>query len=54
MSAATPLIRRLNDGADAFSKNQRVLARYVLAHYQSVAFATVAQLATQSGVTTHS
>jgi DNA-binding MurR/RpiR family transcriptional regulator len=50
MSAATPLIRRLNDGADAFSKNQRVLARYVLANYQSVAFATVAQLATQSGV----
>ncbi len=50
MSATTPLIRRLNDGADAFSKNQRVLARYVLANYQSVAFATVAQLATQSGV----
>jgi DNA-binding MurR/RpiR family transcriptional regulator len=50
MSAATPLIRRLSDGADALSKNQRVLARYVLANYQSVAFATVAQLATQSGV----
>ena len=50
MRAATPLIRRLNDGADGFSKNQRVLARYVLANYQSVAFATVSQLATQSGV----
>jgi DNA-binding MurR/RpiR family transcriptional regulator len=50
MSAATPLLRRLNEGANDFSKNQRVLARYVLANYQSVAFATVAQLATQSGV----
>ncbi len=50
MNAATPLIRRLNDGADGFSKNQRMLARYVLANYQSVAFATVAQLADQSGV----
>jgi DNA-binding MurR/RpiR family transcriptional regulator len=50
MSAATPLLRRLNEGANAFSKNQRVLARYVHANYQSVAFATVAQLAEQSGV----
>ena len=50
MSAAAPLIRRLKDGADGFSKNQRVLARHVLANYQSVAFATVAQLAEQSGV----
>ncbi len=50
MRAATPLIRRLKDGADGFSKNQRVLARHVLANYQSVAFATVAQLAEQSGV----
>src|SRR6478752_4848713 len=50
MSAVTPLLRRLNEGATDFSKNQRVLARYVLANYQSVAFATVAQLATQSGV----
>lgn len=45
-----PLIRRLKDGADAFSRNQRVLARYVLRNYESVAFATVSQLAEQSGV----
>src|SRR3954464_15410423 len=50
MSAATSLLRRLNEGAQDFSRNQRVLARYVLANYQSVAFSTVAQLATQSGV----
>src|SRR4051812_33269807 len=50
MSAVTPLLRRLTEGGDDFSKNQRVLARYMLANYQSVAFATVAQLADQSGV----
>ena len=50
MRAQTSLIRRLKDGADGFSKNQRVLARHVLANYQAVAFATVAQLAEQSGV----
>ncbi len=50
MPNATPLLRRLKDGAGAFSKNQRVLARHVLANYQSVAFATVSQLAGQSGV----
>lgn len=48
--AEAPLIRRLKEGADTFSKNQRVLARYVLNNYQSVAFATVAELAQQSGV----
>lgn len=50
MTAETPLIRRLREGADAFSRNQRVLARYVLGNYQSVAFSTVTQLARQSGV----
>ena len=50
MSTDTPLVRRLKEGADGFSRNQRLLARHVLANYQSVAFATVAQLATQSGV----
>ncbi|MEO7728846.1 MAG: MurR/RpiR family transcriptional regulator [Burkholderiales bacterium] len=50
MQAELPLIRRLKDGAEAFSKNQRVLARHVLANHQSVAFATVSQLAEQSGV----
>src|ERR687886_831080 len=50
MPAEAPLIRRLKEGADAFSKNQRVLARYVLNNYQSVAFATVSELAQQSSV----
>lgn len=50
MQDQTPLMRRLRDGAEALSKNQRALARHVLANYQSVAFATVAQLAEQSGV----
>lgn len=50
MSAEAPLIRRLKDGAEVFSRNQRRLARFVLANYQSVAFATVSQLAQQSGV----
>ena len=50
MPAQPPLLKRLTEGADAFSKNQRALARYVLRNYESVAFATVSQLAQQSGV----
>ena len=50
MPADAPLIRRLKEGADALSKNQRVLARHVLKNYESVAFATVSQLAEQSGI----
>ena len=50
MSADAPLIRRLKEGADAFSKNQRTLARYVLKNYESVAFSTVSELAEASGV----
>ena len=50
MPTEAPLLRRLKDGADAFSKNQRALARYVLKNYESVAFATVSQLAEVSGV----
>jgi DNA-binding MurR/RpiR family transcriptional regulator len=45
-----PLLKRLTNGADAFSRNQRTLARYVVKNYESVAFATVSQLAQQSGV----
>jgi DNA-binding MurR/RpiR family transcriptional regulator len=45
-----PLLRRLKEGADVFSRNQRTLARYVLRNYESVAFATVSQLAEASGV----
>lgn len=50
MPSSVPLLRRLKDEAGGFSKNQRALARHVLANYQSVAFATVAQLAPQAGV----
>lgn len=50
MPADAPLVRRLKEGADAFSKNQRTLARHVLKNYESVAFATVSQLAEESGV----
>ena len=50
MLAEAPLTRRLKNDAERFSRNQRVLARYVLANYQSVAFSTVTQLAEQSGV----
>jgi DNA-binding MurR/RpiR family transcriptional regulator len=46
----TPLMRRLRDDASTFSRNQRALARYVLANYESVAFATVSELAEQAGV----
>src|SRR5512132_3568274 len=48
--AEAPLLRRLKDSGDVLSKNQRTLARYVLKHYESVAFATVSALAQQSGV----
>jgi DNA-binding MurR/RpiR family transcriptional regulator len=50
MAADAPLIRRLKDSADVLSKNQRTLARHVLRNYESVAFATVSELARQSGV----
>lgn len=50
MPADAPLIRRLKHGADALSRNQRVLARHVLKNYESVAFATVSQLAGEAGV----
>lgn len=50
MPASVPLLRRLRDEAGIFSKNQRQLARHVLANYQAVAFSTVAQLAPQAGV----
>src|SRR5687767_11878282 len=50
MPADAPLLKRLTEGADAFSRNQRALARYVLKNYESVAFATVSDLAEQSSV----
>ena len=45
-----PLLRRLQDGAGRFSRSQRELARFMFTDYQSAAFATVAQLAAQTGV----
>ena len=48
--ADAPLVQRLKEGADGFSRNQRTLARYVLRNYESVAFATVSQLAEAAGV----
>lgn len=50
MKSETDLLRRLTDGAHAFSANQRSLAKYVQTHYQTVAFSTVSDLAKQSGV----
>ena len=50
MAAEAPLLHRLKDSADVLSKNQRALARCVLKNYESVAFATVSELARQSGV----
>jgi DNA-binding MurR/RpiR family transcriptional regulator len=50
MQTSTPLMRRLKDEAGLFSRTQRLLARHVLAHYQSVAFANVSQFAAQAGV----
>lgn len=50
MPTEAPLLRRLRDDAEALSRNQRMLARFVLANYQSVAFWTVTELAAQSGV----
>jgi DNA-binding MurR/RpiR family transcriptional regulator len=46
----TDLLRRLAKGAEGYSANQRVLAKYVQSHYQTVAFSTVSQLAELSGV----
>ena len=50
MPADPPLIRRLKEGVDGFSRNQRVLARYVLANHQAVAFSTISQIAENTGV----
>ena len=50
MPPEATLLRRLEESAGAFSTNQRVLARYVAGNYQSVAFATITELAAQSGV----
>lgn len=50
MDRHEPLLARIERSAQTFSRSQRTLARYVASHYQSVAFATVAQLARTTGV----
>lgn len=50
MRSETDLLQRLAKGAESYSANQRVLAKYVQAHYQTVAFSTVSQLAKLSSV----
>src|SRR5262249_19799050 len=45
VTGALPLMRLLQSRADALPPRQRVLARYVQANYQSVAFSTIADLA---------
>ena len=50
MKSETDLLRRLARGAESYSANQRVLAKYVQTNYQTVAFSTVSQLARLSGV----
>ena len=50
MKSETDLLQRLAKGADSYSTNQRVLAKYVQTHYQTVAFSTVSQLAELSGI----
>jgi DNA-binding MurR/RpiR family transcriptional regulator len=49
-AAASPLLSRLKGAADSLSRNQRLLARYVLANYQSVAFSTISELARDASV----
>lgn len=50
MNAEAPLFRLLTQRVDTLSRNQRVLAKYVMANYQTVAFSTITQLAEHSGV----
>ena len=50
MKSDADLLQRLAKGAERYSANQRLLAKYVQNHYQTVAFSTVSQLAELSGV----
>jgi len=50
MKSEIDLLQRLLKGAEGYSANQRVLAKYVQSHYQTVAFSTGSQLAELSGV----
>lgn len=48
-AAAETVVALLEGRADTLSKTQRMLARYVLANYQTVAFSTIAELAKLAG-----
>ena len=48
-TAQASVIELLESRADTLSKTQRMLARYVLANYQTVAFSTIVELAKLSG-----
>lgn len=50
MNTDTPLFRQLRNRVERLSRNQKVLAKYILANYQTVAFSTITQLAKLSGV----
>ena len=50
MAPQAPLFVQLQSRLQELSRNQRVLAKYVLSHYQGVAFANVKELARLSGV----
>ena len=50
MKDDTDLLQRLAKGAERFSANQRVLAKFLHSHYQTVAFSNVSQFAEQSEV----
>lgn len=48
-TAQASVIELLESRADTLSKTQRMLARYVLGNYQTVAFSTIVELAKLSG-----
>lgn len=50
MNGAVPLVRLLEARESELPPSQRALARHMLADYQSVAFSTVADLASAAGV----
>lgn len=50
MHPETPLFVQLQQGLHELPRNQRLLAKYVMGHYQGVAFANVKELARLSGV----
>ena len=50
MNVTSPLTGLLTDGAQSFSRNQRVLAKHILANYQGVAFSTARELSLAAGV----